>query len=231
MLQKAIKSEVNNLLDEPTKLLRKKILEGKGTSQDLYNYAKSVASSLKEGTINQLMLKYELPEAVIEEAFGTEIMSTLMTNYHGKLIDLSALKVESDLKKKYLNLNAIRTEATKTRVIDIVAKLDECTTVNDVLDYLSGERLDHFYQSSLDEFCQENATFQYEAGLTLTLVRTLVGKSCPWCESLAGVYEYDGTPECGTGENLFARHTGCDCIIDVRTSRGSFERVRNYRRR
>ena len=237
-LRNEIQKQIDNGIKNSSKLssYAKKIRNGNGTYKDLYDYSSAMSAYVKSG-ISVTLAKYvgdEMNAVFLKEIdgmLGSEILKPLFENYHGSLINLSASKMQQDLKALSLGIKPIKTDATYTRLYDLLKPFDDATELKQVFDYLEGERIEQFYNASLDEFIQENAAFQYEAGLTTVLVRTANGNCCEFCNNLEGIYEYDGTPECGTGENVFARHTGCTCTIDVRTERAkSFERVNNYRR-
>ncbi len=58
---------------------------------------------------------------------------------------------------------------------------------------------------------EKNADFHYNAGLRPKIIRTAVGKTCKWCQSMAGVYDYSKVSN--TGNNVFRRHANCDCTV------------------
>lgn len=241
ILRNEIQKQIENGIKNSSKLdgYAKKIRNGEGTYKDLYAYSAAMSAHVKNG-ITAILRKHgetnlEMSASFLTELeglLGSEILKPIFENYHGSLINLSSSKMQQDLKVLSLGLKPIKTEVTYTRIYDLLKPFDDATELKQVFDYLAGERIEQFYNASLDEFIQENAAFQYEAGLKTVLVRSASGNCCEFCNNLEGVYEYDGTPECGTGENVFARHTGCTCTIDVRTERAkSFERVNNYSRR
>lgn len=226
---------INSKLESSTALrqVAKKIRDGRGTYQDLYAYSRMMSAAVKDTSKSELLKMFGTTEITqLDAVLGSEIIRSVLTDYHGKLIDIGAVKMNKELEQLSLNIKPIKTEATNTRLLDLTKPIEEASTVNEMLAVFEGDKIDQFYNASLDELIQENADFRYEAGLTPVISRSCGGESCAFCQGLEGVYEYDGTSDCGTGENIFARHTGCTCIIDVRTTRGgNFERVNNYRRR
>lgn len=80
------------------------------------------------------------------------------------------------------------------------------------------EAIKNVCRSMADDFIQENAEFRADSGLKTLIIRETTGKSCEWCNSLAGVYEYGDHPD-----DVFRRHDGCDCIITFKSEKGSFK--------
>lgn len=47
------------------------------------------------------------------------------------------------------------------------------------------------------------------------VIRETLGECCPWCQNLAGIYEYGTEPK-----DIFKRHDNCTCIVTFRTEEG-----------
>lgn len=234
-ITKNIERLINSKLDSSDSLraMAKRIREGRGTYKDLYAYSNAMSKAIKESAKSELIEAFGTGKIKgFENLIGTEIMRSVFTDYHGKLIDLGSAKVNAQLKSLSLGIKPIKTDVTFSRLLDVMRPLDEAVTVEEVTAFLDGEKINQFYNASLDEFIEENANFQYEAGLMTVIVRSCGSEACEFCSNLAGVYEYNGTKEAGPHENIFARHDGCTCTIDVRTTRGGgFTRTNNYKRR
>lgn len=215
--------------DEKLSKMLAALKTGEGKQKELYKYAE-VLADMTNLAIGEVLVD-EVVTAELEGLIGTEIVAYILKDRHKHLIDIAEGIERAKLRAQKISFNPVKVEVTETRVADIVAKYNAVASAEELKALTAEKIINQFYGASLDEFCEANASFQYDAGLTVTLVRIAAASSCPFCNKLAGVYEYDGTPECGTGENLFARHTGCTCTIDVRTRKGNqFERVNNYRR-
>ena len=75
-------------------------------------------------------------------------------------------------------------------------------------------------KSYYDKSVQNNARFQSKSGLRPTIIRTTSGKTCKWCQSLAGTYEYDRVDK-----DVFRRHANCDCLVVYSPKKGSYQNV------
>jgi hypothetical protein len=60
-----------------------------------------------------------------------------------------------------------------------------------------------------------------QSGKHPTVTRTLVGETCAWCTSLAGTYT-------NPSREVFARHRGCDCLIETSGFKSRNGLLQNY---
>lgn len=198
------------------------------TYNNIYKYVEALAIALDTAIDTQIT------EAIFDEVagvLGTDIVAGVLINNFKHIEGICEIVEANRIKKIGLGIKPVETTLTDTRVKDIARKYDEVATRAELAELVTGKNVSQFMGSIVDEFIEENMAFQYDLGLEPTLIRTAYSGACAYCQGLAGTYEYDGTPECGTGENLFSRHTGCTCTIDVRTRRAaSLERVSNYKR-
>lgn len=67
-----------------------------------------------------------------------------------------------------------------------------------------------------DDFVDRNAGVASRAGLKCYIVRTEHGEGCPFCDDLAGEYEYEHRPD-----GIRARHKNCKCSSEFRVERKS----------
>lgn len=73
-----------------------------------------------------------------------------------------------------------------------------------------------FGQKVVDDSIQQNAGFQYRAGLGAKITRTVHGKACKWCMNLAGLYDYGDMPG-----DIFRRHANCRCVVEYKVGKWS----------
>lgn len=88
------------------------------------------------------------------------------------------------------------------------------------------DQLTNFSQNIVDTAIRDNAEVQSNAGVKSYIVREAEGGACPYCQELAGTYDYMEVK--ATGDPVWSRHENCRCTIDYVTERGT-ERVNNYR--
>lgn len=89
------------------------------------------------------------------------------------------------------------------------------------------ELVENNSRSIVDESQELTAQSRYEMGFTPTITRTTLGETCEWCNVLAGTREYN--PQT-MNRDIFGRHRGCDCLIELNRN-GGREVVNNYSRR
>lgn len=88
------------------------------------------------------------------------------------------------------------------------------TVVLAVIQRRAKSSAENIVQSYADDYIRENAEFREEAGLKCYLTRYNSGKCCPWCDKLAGRYDYETAPE-----DIFQRHDNCDCVVTYENGR------------
>lgn len=93
------------------------------------------------------------------------------------------------------------------------------------------DQLVNFSQNVVDESIRDNAEVLNGAGIRSMVIRTAEFKACPWCQEVAGRYDYEDVK--GTGADVWRRHENCRCTIDYVTERNGNrynQRVNNQRR-
>lgn len=66
-------------------------------------------------------------------------------------------------------------------------------------------------KSIVDDSVKNNADLHYKTGLNPKIIRTARGKTCKWCQAVAGIYDYKDVKN--TGNDVFRRHANCDCTV------------------
>lgn len=90
-------------------------------------------------------------------------------------------------------------------------------------------QIENLFEGYVDDFVQDNAEFQYDAGLSPTIERIAVGKCCKWCDNLTGVYPYERVRN--AGNDVFRRHKNCHCQVIYNPGDGSKRRQNVHNRR
>lgn len=73
----------------------------------------------------------------------------------------------------------------------------------------------NYTESVVDAKIKANCDFQGRAGLTAKVERVAVGKTCQWCQDVAGKYVYPDVPA-----DVWRRHERCNCIIKYTAESG-----------
>ena len=79
-----------------------------------------------------------------------------------------------------IGIKAIKPELNQDRIDGIVNVVSGKEYFDDIA-YMLGEPIINFTQSVVDDTIRENADFQYEAGLSPKIKRTVTGGCCEWC--------------------------------------------------
>ena len=93
------------------------------------------------------------------------------------------------------------------------------------------DQLVNFSESIVDDSIRDNAGVLFRAGIRTMIIRQAEFGGCPWCQDVAGAYDYNDVKE--PGNDVWRRHERCRCTIDYKTERsGSFysERVNNQKK-
>lgn len=93
------------------------------------------------------------------------------------------------------------------RTTNYIDKLSNADNVDNVL-WLFGAPLQNLADSVVDAKIRDNVEWQGKAGVPATVTRTTVGKTCEWCQEVAGSYTYPDVPV-----DVWRRHERCNCII------------------
>lgn len=91
------------------------------------------------------------------------------------------------------------------------------------------DQLVNFSQNIVDESIRDNAAVMARAGIRSMVIRTAEYGACPWCQDVAGSYDYDEVRY--KGEDVWRRHENCRCTINFVTERNSgfyTETVNNF---
>lgn len=86
---------------------------------------------------------------------------------------------------------------------------------NDVNAILSKAPIENIVESFYNAFLEANIRARADAGIKEMVIREALGGCCPWCQELAGIYEYGTEPK-----DIFKRHDNCTCIVTFRTEEG-----------
>lgn len=78
------------------------------------------------------------------------------------------------------------------------------------------DQLGNFSQNVVDDAIRDNGKVISNAGIRTYVVRATEAGACPWCNDLAGIYDYD---EVKFGGDVWRRHENCRCTIAMFTER------------
>lgn len=88
-------------------------------------------------------------------------------------------------------------------------------TVNDeTIQRRAKATTENITMSFSDDYMKANAEFRSNAGLKCYITRVSTGECCPWCDSVAGRYEYGEEVD-----GIYQRHDNCKCSVTYENGR------------
>ena len=189
-----------------------KIAAGRGTMFDATQYAYGVGQNLTKAFLANLT-ETRLPNGRIYYSLANEIVPPMLQEEFG-LTTETAQKIITDMNRRAgINLNGIVPDINQSRIDGIVSGIGNSETLEDAYKYLRGP-VQNFAVHAVDDTVRRNLDFQHESGMRPKIVRSTNGPCCPWCDALAGEYDYPASnPE------VWQRHENCNCVIEYQPTK------------
>ena len=211
-LYEKIKKEFDHKISDSKRLsvLSEKLVKGTATYREAHEFA------IESGEILSQVFKSNLSSSVLPDGklyynIADRIIRPMMGELYEGVADY-AKDVQALLNKQQkIGIKAIKPELNEDKVQGIIDITSGKEYFDDIA-YMLGDPLINFAQTIVDDMVQENADFQYKAGLSPKIIRTSTGKCCKWCDNLAGTYEYEKVSD--TGNDVFRRHEHCRCMVE-----------------
>ncbi len=199
---------------------------------------KEITSKIKKGNANyEDMLKYSKELGIcLSKAFQKNISDEVLPDSK-MYYNIAKSLVEPMCKENYKTIAshcaAVQTSLNQKAGIGIkgIKPTYKEEKTEGIINYISNaskysEREKSFLQSLstnaksiVDDSVKENADFHFKSGLSPKIIRRTSGKTCKWCQNLAGVYDYANVST--TRSDVFRRHANCDCVVVYDPSDGS----------
>ena len=185
-------------------------------------YREAHAYAVRVGTVTGNVLRRHQPDDLAEWDLESLIPGTLGLNHN--MILTACQEAQRNLNARaHVGIRPQLPEFDGNRAYGLV----EAVRNHGEIGPQFYDQLTNFDLNVVDESIRENADVQSNAGLHPKIVRTAEAKCCAWCDALAGTYDYDDVSD--TGNEVWARHDNCRCLIEYIADRR--ETVNNYRRR
>ena len=202
--------------------LVKNLRNSKATAEDAFEYAKEVGN-LRKNVLHDCITD----DVLNNEYLGYSNASTLFNDVLYKdyeLINQYCKNAFTQVNKKAgINLNGISTEYDQNKTDGII----ECA-VKGPYETVRAETEEAVYTHAkccYDTSVKRNVEFQGKSGLNPVIIRTAVGKTCKWCQSLAGTYNYLDDWDPYIYDNVYRRHSNCDCMVVYSPKKGKYQDV------
>ena len=195
-----------------------KLAKGKANYLDANDYAVELGEILSKAlrgsvTVSKLpdgKMYYNIAKRVLEGVLGTNYDK--ISEYSGQVQEILNSEAKIKVAVQRPNLN-------QDRIDGIINRLDSEPDFDSV-SWILGDPIVNFSQSIVDDFIRANAEFNFKSGLHPKITRTVVGKPCKWCKSLAGSYDYPDVPD-----DVYKRHSNCRCTVDYHPGSGRRQNV------
>lgn len=195
-----------------------KLAKGKANYLDANDYAvelgdilsKALRSSVTASKLPDGKMYYNIAKRVLEDVLGANYDK--ISEYSGKVQEILNGEAKIRVAVQRPNLN-------QDRIDGIINRLDSEPDFESV-SWILGDPIVNFSQSIVDDFIRANAEFNFKSGLHPKITRTIVGKPCKWCKSLAGSYDYPDVPD-----DVYKRHSNCRCTVDYNPGSGRRQNV------
>lgn len=172
--------------------------------------AKAFQENLSEAVLPDGRMYFNIAKAVVEPM--------MKNNYD--IVSKVAAEVQNILNaSSKIGIKAIEPALNQDRIDGIINRISNEEHFDEVK-WILGEPVVNFTQSIVDDSIKANAEFQYKAGLTPKIIRTVAGNCCEWCRALAGEYSYPDVPK-----DVYRRHQRCRCTVNYHPGDGKVQNV------
>lgn len=187
---------------------------GTATAQDIQRFAIALGGHESDALL-AVLTPDALPDGKLYYNIAERTVRPTIEQAH-ELFSNAAAQIQQQLNENAgIGLQPVAPKLDEDRVRGIIDKVSDAPLFEDVR-WVLNEPVRTLTQSFADDFVRENAEFQFDAGLTPTITRTVAGNCCKWCRSLAGKYAYPDVPQ-----DVYRRHAYCRCLVTYDPGDGS----------
>ena len=197
-------------------IIESKLARHAATYADAENYAQEIGRILTD------IFREYLPEALEDGRLYRAAAEVLVQNpmiQAGNDVGRVARLIQEDLNGQAgIGMKAIDPELNQDQIDGIITGICNAPGfMNNEEQFM--DQVANFLEGHVDDYVRENAGFQSDAGLTVTVQRIADAKCCRWCSNLAGSYPYEEVRD--RNNDVWRRHNNCHCqvIYDPRGSK------------
>lgn len=216
-----IKDEFNQgVLDSSVlEALLTKLSKGKANYLDANDYAVELGEILSKALRGSVTAS-KLPDGKkMYYNIAKRLLEDVLEANYDKISKYSERVQEILNGEAKIRVTVQRPNLNQDRIDGIINRLDSEPDFDSV-SWILGDPVVNFSQSIVDDFIRANAEFNFKSGLHPKITRTIVGKPCKWCKSLAGSYDYPDVPD-----DVYKRHSNCRCTVDYHPGSGRRQNV------
>lgn len=195
--------------DKRATALINKIEAGKGTYEMASEYAARVGDNLAK------VLRQRAPlESIAEWDIENLIPKSLGLDH--SMVVYACENVQTALNKDAgLGIKFQAPEFDSNRAYGLVQELRDNPEFTNI-EKSFYDQLANFSQNIVDDSIRDNGKVISGAGVRSYVVRATEPGACPWCDDLAGIYDYEDVK---FGGEVWRRHENCRCTIAFFTER------------
>lgn len=216
---KKVTDRFNELYRKNTSItvMLRQISRGTATYDTANRYAIEVGEMLR--TAFREITQADLPNGRMYYNIAQKVLLPPLQNNYNLIAAVTAQIQRQMNEAAGLQLDAVIPAINASRVEGFVRKVSEAEHFDGVR-WMLLEPVINYSQSVVDEFIQENARFQQQAGLSPQITRKVVNGCCSWCRAMAGTYEYADAPP-----DIYRRHEYCRCTVEYDPGDGRRQNV------
>lgn len=195
--------------DKRATALIKQIEAGKGTYEMASEYAARVGDNLAK------VLRQRAPlESIAEWDIENLIPKSLGLDH--SIVVYACENVQTALNQDAgLGIKFKAPEFDSNRAYGLVQELRDNPEFTNI-EKSFYDQLANFSQNIVDDSIRDNGKIISGAGVRSYIVRATEPGACPWCDDLAGIYDYEDVK---MGGDVWRRHENCRCTIAFFTER------------
>lgn len=198
--------------------LQEKVDSGSATYGEVNDFAIEIGELLAKA-FQENLSEAVLPDGKMYFNIAKAVVEPMMKNNYD-IVSRVAGEVQTALNaSSKIGIKAIKPNLNQDRIDGIINRLSSEEHFDEVK-WILDEPVVNFTQSIVDDAIKANAEFQYEAGLTPKIIRTVAGNCCKWCRSLAGKYSYPDVPQ-----DIYRRHQRCRCTVNYHPGDGKVQNI------
>ena len=205
-----IKDELLELVMNDKTAIRRAEAAAKGSYHEASLYAARVGDLLGR------VLRRHAPMVDISEWDLEGLIPPALGLNHSMIAEVCVQAQTAMNKKNGFGIRAVEPKFDGNRAYGIVAELRANPEFINI-EQTFYDQLTNFDQNVVDEAIRANAELQSEAGIHARIIRIAESGACPWCQALAGVYEYEDVKS--TDNEVWHRHENCRCTVDYAPDR------------
>lgn len=195
--------------DKRAAYLIKDIEAGRGTYEMASEYAARVGDDLAK------VLKKHAPLMTIDE-WDVENLIPKSLGLDHSIVVYACENVQTGLNKDAgLGIKFQAPKFDSDRAWGLVKELEDNPEFTNI-EASFWDQLGNFSQNVVDDAIKANADVITDAGVRAYVVRATEAGACPWCDEVAGIYNYDDVKN---GGDVWRRHENCRCTIEFFTER------------